>query len=323
MKHLLNLITLVACFCIAPNTSSAQDPEHVIVEARQDSINICAASAIAPNGTYVDTLGQRFRHLSDGIIYSISLSVFDYYSIEDRPGTLAIIEGTDINGPVVHEVAITIPGVSRYLSSGVVNGITSASQMGTISANVCSISDTVLFDQVKSEYAIQHYLPSGDYIIVVTVDTADLNEYPDGSTRPPYLVCHVNCSSDFMCPGDANPNPYALGGLIRGGGAHLGGMPFYEEVDLDMAFEVKVFQDLSTGISPREIKLDIIIQGGCVVLDEKFSNSTITITDVLGRVLSKTQVFGTGVIQIPQNQVVLVTVEKDGRIKTTKVITVG
>lgn len=85
----------------------------------------------------------------------------------------------------------------------------------------------------------------------------------------------------------------------------------------------KVFQDLSTSVTSNEEELSVVIRNGCVVLDQSVSNSTITVTDVLGRTLSKTLVNGAGTIPLPYNQTVLVTVEKDGRARTIKVIMVG
>ena len=84
----------------------------------------------------------------------------------------------------------------------------------------------------------------------------------------------------------------------------------------------KVTPDLSTSVDPNESsKLPpVIIQYGSLVLGLESFGTTVTVSDMMGKTLFHQLVRGGENIKLPTNQMVLVTQERDGRVRTDKVI---
>lgn len=326
MKHISKQVILALCFCMALGLK-AQEEDHILVECEQHIMTAFVGSAAVPGNIYIDSLAQTFHKFSLTPIYSVSLSVYDAVGIEDGEGSLAIISGSDPYGPVVFEALITIPGLNKFVSDEVIAGIGSYSDVSPVANAVMNdINTGVLgFDDVKTEYALDLPLPPGDYCIIISTDGTDLNEYPDGSTHAPWLIGYANCGDPWIC-GEAVLDPYQSGHLLQGGGMGMGGAPLAETVNFDMAFEVKVYKELSTGIGEEtngKLVLPTIVDGQ-VSIPSDWAGGNLSVFDGVGRQLYAGRVFaGQNVRLEAPTQQLLFRLEQGGRVRSAKVTVVG
>jgi hypothetical protein len=322
MKPFSNLFTLVAlCFCMV-STSNAQ----VQYETRGSRVMEAQAWTTVTGDPYFmfsDSAGQSLQH-PGGLFHSIEMVAADFFSLDSVVGTLTVY-ADHVYGQIVMVKDVWVPGMLKYSSSNVLASISQSEMYPLINEVFAEAADgTRTFDQMSKEYVIDTILPAGNYVFILRVDGTVTHVYPGGGSHR----SHMGFAGNYSIL-DPYPAGFALlGGCIGQGGDSLRELIVPDMFNwspdgltIDMAFEFNVLPDLSTSISTESHKLPpVILQNGSLIIAPEWSGTTVTVSDVTGKTLLNQLVRGGEIFELPKNQMVFITQERDGRVRTDKVI---
>ena len=141
MKKLIPILAL--CFCIAQNTF-AQDQQSSFGNTSDiDMMHNAPIDMIDQSGRF---LGQTFTLETTSFVESISLAVFEVYSLYGHTGTLTFYDG-EAFGEVLWTSQVEYPGLSMFLDNPVVFEGVSASTFSSYWNNLVFSPVTITGDK--------------------------------------------------------------------------------------------------------------------------------------------------------------------------------
>ena len=309
MKFFYNAVLAMVCFILSnPKNLKAQDERSFEIESSQYLMQTCL---LGP-----DTVGQSFYHSGSDSIYSISFAVHDLRAIEDRLGKLIIFAGEGLGGQIVFDTIISIPGINKFYPSWLMETVTNSNQDISL---WMSVRDSILsgyytFEEVKTEYVINKYLPEGQYTVIVTTDKSFPDVYGSGEVYAPELACFLNCTRTSDCGNDTVLNPYSYGQMV------VVSQTSFNPLNKDLAFEVKTRQVLTEVTESDVNKFNVSIQDGDVLIPNDWQGADVLVSNVLGqsRLYRKVQVGQ--LIRIFPKQVSIVCILRNRIWQTAKIV---
>lgn len=302
MKKLIHISML--CFCMAFSVFTyAQD---------NATTSIGQYSAKLAHSGY-DTVAQSFLLEEEAFIESFRLVVFSRYNVADHPGVLSVIEGDGPYGDIVFQVPVLVKTLNKFFEEETLQNLTSTEieyLWGDLQSSIDS--EETVFEDMATTFPIGRQLPSGEYTVMVSLDTSVTS-----SSGLRWITSFTNCYS-WPCSSPYNVDPYP-------NGTHYSGldMMLLQNDARDMAFEVKLRQDVTTAISEQDEKLSLTISDGELVVPNDWAGGSLLVTDVLGREHASLSVlYGKERVSLPKDQVAIVSVLfQDGERRTAKVFT--
>ena len=306
MKHLLNLITLVACFCIATNTLSAQDYIELQTEIVTYDLNGGNMNATYYNPTFFTpeslhshnvSIEPTVSHGLDGIFSNGWEEGFEYDTTQYLHLRVNIADGY-----IFHLDSVTFTGTGTSLYGPIIGGLV-IYDADTLSGSTVGwqICDSV----VQCVSSMWYSYPVWDVYPYTWHDTL-VNWW------------QINSSTQLDIRLFAWGNlPDTLGNYMPSTGWIIDNIQLHGKVLLDLSnFSTEVVE-VSNNLLP------IVTHDGLLNISPYQSGARLRVTSLTGQVIVNRQVYGGEVIELPKNQMILITLERNGKVKTTKVITVG
>jgi hypothetical protein len=304
MKLFYNTLLVLLCLCtVSIHNVNAQDGLNI-----EASSHVMQVNMLGP-----DSMGQSFYHPEDEPIYSISFAIHDRRAIEDRAGKLVIFEGEGLNGNVVFDTTIVLPGINKFYSSTLMATVPNGAQALGLwqHTNDSILNGSYSFDQVKVECIINKHLTVGQYTVFVTTDVTVPDVYNGGDTHAPELVVYLNCTEAFECQNDTVLNPYPGGQMLVS--------QYATSSLMDMAFEIKT-GEFFTGVSDNSPQnLSVTIENGSLLIPSDWQGDDVLICNTLGQSTTYEKVPSGKLIPLTKGQVSFVSRLHLGKRQTAKV----
>lgn len=303
MKQLIPILAL--CFCMVQNTFAQDD----------GTVSIGQYSAKLAHSGY-DTVAQSFLLEESAFVESFRLSVFSRYSAVDHPGVLSVIEGDGPYGEVVFQVPILVKSLNKFFPEEELETLTipEIESLWAYEIQGSIDSEERGFEEMSTTFTIGRHLPSGEYTVMVSLDTSITH------LGHRWITSFTNCY-DWPCANPYNVDPYSDGTFY--GGINLVGLQIDER---DMAFEVRFRPEITTSVGQSSgfSELKLPMRDGVVTIPDAFAGWHLLITDLIGRelVAVPSLVGGQSVnVESMINQVVIVRLlSKEAQRKTAKIL---
>ncbi len=306
MKKLIP--TLALCFCMAPYITSAQEQANTFGNTEHlEMMHTPPIDTIDQSGRF---LGQTFTLDSRSFVEGVSFAVFEWYSLYDHTGTLTFYADQAF-GEVLFTSEVNFPGLARFVEDPTLLEGNSASYLVSHWDSLLLsplFGGEISFQDIATTFPVNQIFDPGTIVVVM-----ELNSY-NSIDRSPVFMTFPNCVG-FWCTNQIDP--YEGGEMVTDEVYNFFLNSNESTPMMDLPFEVKVRQDISTTVS----EFSVPIRNGVMVVPDDWTNGSLLVADVLGREIASTSsLVGGQMINVPTGQALIVTlISKDGVRKTAKV----
>lgn len=317
MKKLIPIVAL--CFCMVPSvlTYSQESPNTFGNTLHLEMMHNASIDMIDQSGRF---LGQSFTLETGSYIESISFAVIEFYSLYGHAGMLTFYADEPF-GEVLWSSDVEYQGLSRFVPDAtLLEGLPTDSFDAYWASLVLNpvISGEMSFRDVATTFPVNQFFEAGNIVAVLELD----NYW--GVDRAPVFLTFTNCAGPWC---QDQVDPYEGGGIVTDSVYNFflnEDEPFLNTSIMDLAFEVKLRQDITTGVTRDSgySELALEIRNGVIVIPSTFVGSSLLVTDVLGRQhASFATLRGGEQISLLRDQATVISVIfTDGTQKTVKVL---